>query len=112
MIILRNKYKEIPYNSENVNKYKSSNNLLRHAKTDKDVSGIMLIDKNIRNYCNSSGIILIEIPFTYYNQKRISSLLDEIVLNNKNPNDLITIPPINYYRTKKDREEAMKDGRL
>lgn len=46
MIILRNKYKEIPYNSENVNKYKSDDNLLRHARVGKGVDGIMLIDKN------------------------------------------------------------------
>lgn len=81
-------------------------------KSVEDFEGQLRRDQNIRDYCSSSGIILIEIPFTYYNQRRISSLLDEIVLNNKNPNDLINIPPINYYRTKKDREEAEKDGRL
>lgn len=70
MIILRNKYKEIPYNSENVNKYKSSNNLLRHAKTDKDVSGIMLIDKNTEDligYCawKNDYIIALEVLENY-----------------------------------------------
>ena len=42
MIILRlkNKVKEIPYNNkENDLKYKSSNNLLRHARTDKECTG-------------------------------------------------------------------------
>ena len=26
--------------------------------------------------------------------------------------EIITVPPINYYRTKKEREEAKKDGKL
>lgn len=46
MIILRKQYKEIPYNKENIEKYKSKNNLLKHARSDKNTEGIMLVDKN------------------------------------------------------------------
>jgi ribosomal protein S18 acetylase RimI-like enzyme len=46
MIILRKQYKEIPYNKENIEKYKSSDNLLKHARSDKNTEGIMLVDKN------------------------------------------------------------------
>ena len=46
MIILRKQYKEIPYNKENIEKYKSSDNLLKHARSDKNTDGIMLLDKN------------------------------------------------------------------
>lgn len=81
-------------------------------KTKEDFEGQLRRDQNIRDYCSSSGITLIEIPFMYYNQNRINTLLDEIILNNKNPNDLIKIPQIKYYRTKKEREEAEKDGKL
>ena len=78
-----------------------------------DFEGQLRRDQNIRDYCNNSeNIILIEIPFTYYNNNKIGFILDEIVLNNKNPQDLIVSPPINYFRTKKDREEAKKNGKL
>lgn len=46
MIILRKQYKEIPYNKENIEKYKSKDNLLKHARSDKNTEGIMLLDKN------------------------------------------------------------------
>lgn len=46
MIILRKQYKEIPYNKENIEKYKSKDNLLKHARSDKNTEGIMLVDKN------------------------------------------------------------------
>ena len=49
MIILRKQYKEISYNKENIEKYKSSDNLLKHARSDKNTEGIMLIDKNTNN---------------------------------------------------------------
>ena len=45
MIIKRVSYKEIPYSQDNVNLYKSSENLLKHARTGKDISGTILIDK-------------------------------------------------------------------
>lgn len=46
IIILRKQYKEILYNKENIEKYKSKDNLLKHARFDKNTKGIMLVDKN------------------------------------------------------------------
>ncbi len=84
MIILRNKYKEIPYNSENVNKYKSDNNLLRHAKTDKDVTGIMFIDKNTEDligYCawKDNYIVALEVLEDYRGKGYGDVLLEKAI---------------------------------
>lgn len=47
MIILRNNtISEVPYNQENITKYKSPNNMLRHARYVKDkTTGIILVDE-------------------------------------------------------------------
>lgn len=48
MIILKNnKLKEIPYNQENIDKYKSKDNLLRHARYIKGLTnGIFIVDED------------------------------------------------------------------
>lgn len=80
--------------------------------TIEEFEGQLRRDKNVRDYCTSNSIILIEIPYIYKSQDQINDILDRIILNKECVEDVITIPPINYYRTKKDREEAIKDGRL
>ena len=81
-------------------------------ETVEEFEGQLRRDQHVRDYCKSNNIILIEIPYTYDKQEKVDSVLVEIILNHKKPEDVITIPSINYYRTKKDREEAIKDGRL
>ena len=70
MIILRNKYKEIPYNSDNVDKYKSKDNFLKHAKVGKDINGVMFVDKiteDLIGYCawKDDYIIALEVLSEY-----------------------------------------------
>jgi GNAT superfamily N-acetyltransferase len=68
---LKNNVKEIPYNKENVLKYKSPDNLLRHARTDKGCTGVMLISGNsLIGYVGWQGemIIALEITKSYRGQ--------------------------------------------
>lgn len=51
-------------------------------------------DINLRNYCIDNNILFIEIPYTFRSKKSISTVLKEILLNNKNPQDVIKIPKI------------------
>ena len=73
MIILKNiKLKEIPYNQENINKYKSNNNLLRHARYIKGLTnGIFLLDSsdNLVGYIawEKDTIIALEVMSNYRN---------------------------------------------
>lgn len=69
-------------------------------------------DQNVRNYCKNNSITLIEIPYTYDKQKEVDLILNDVILNNRSSEEVITSPPIKYYRTKKEREEAEKDGKL
>lgn len=80
--------------------------------TKEDFDNQLRRDQNVRNYCSDNNIVLIEIPWKYDKQEKVDEILNDIILNKKLPSDIITFPPINYYRTKKDREEAIKDGRL
>lgn len=69
MIIFRDKAKVIPYNRENISKYKSKENLLRHARTNKDTDGIMLINNSgdLIGYCGweKGWIISLEVCKNY-----------------------------------------------
>ena len=69
MIVLRNKkIIEIPYNQTNIDKYKSSDNLLRHARVNKKTGGIMLVERNrLVGYCGWEGncIIALEVCKDY-----------------------------------------------
>ena len=99
MIILKNsKLKEIPYNQENIDKYKSKDNLLRHARYIKGLTnGIFIVEEDklvgyiawekdtiialevISNYRNN-GIAtkLISNYFQFYKDHELS---DEVVLS-------------------------------
>ena len=70
MIVKRSLVEEIPYNKENVIKYKSPNNLLKHARVDKDCSGLMLVSrgkKDLIGYIGWQGdmIIALEVSEDY-----------------------------------------------
>lgn len=52
-------------------------------------------DQNIRDYCKRSGIKLLEIPYTYDTNNKISELLTKIILNKENI--IIDYPIIENY---------------
>lgn len=58
-------------------------------------------DSNIRKYCSSNCIKLIEIPYTYSTTESIYKVLDEILINNIPCDKVIKIPNINYVRGNK-----------
>ena len=51
-------------------------------------------DVNLKNYCISKNILLIEIPYTYNSKESIVNILKEIFINNKDPKDVIVLPKI------------------
>ena len=53
-------------------------------------------DKNVKEYCKQNNIVFIEIPYTYYSYSKIDQILTAILLEGKNPEDIIEIPPIKY----------------
>ena len=64
-------------------------------------------DNYVREYCKKSGIILIEIPYTYDTVEEITNILQLIIIENKDPLDIIDYPeilPIESYK----EEEGLK----
>lgn len=90
MIILKNsKLKEIPYNQENINKYKSKDNLLRHARYIKGLTnGIFLLDNsnNLVGYIawEKDTIIALEVISDYRNNGIATKLISKAVDNGVN----------------------------
>lgn len=62
-------------------------------------------DKNVRNYCKEHNIILIEIPWTYRTISSVFNILTEVIINGKNPSDVIIQPKIKYQRLKGGKNE-------
>ena len=55
-------------------------------------------DRNVREYCRTNGISLIEIPYTYYQKDKINYIMDQIFLKGKSFSDLgLKIPKIEQY---------------
>lgn len=104
MKILRNTEKQLPWTKENVEKYKAGNNLLRHARVGKNVSGIILIDKNTDTLIGyvawiDDYIIALEVVKEYQEHGYGRKLLEKAIKNgctklsvNKN-----NIPAIKLY---------------
>lgn len=90
MIILKNnKLKEIPYNQENIDKYKSKDNLLRHARYIKGLTnGIFLLDNsnNLVGYIawEKDTIIALEVISDYRNNGIATKLISKAVDNGVN----------------------------
>ena len=63
-------------------------------------------DNNVREYCklHSDYITYLEIPYTVDNKENIFKILDEVILNSKDPKDLIVLPKIKF------KEGGSKDG--
>lgn len=106
MIILKNnKLKEIPYNQENIDKYKSKDNLLRHARYIKGLTnGIFIVDEDssLVGYIAWEGdtIITLEVISNYRNNGIATKLLSKAVNNgaNKLTVNKHNISAINLYK--------------
>lgn len=86
MKILRNTEKQLPWTKENVEKYKAGNNLLHHARVGKNVSGIILIDKNTDNLIGyiawmDDYIIALEVVKEYQEHGYGRKLLEKAIEN-------------------------------
>lgn len=46
-------------------------------------------DEKVRIYCKNNNIRLIEIPYTINNKKDIFKFLDDVIINGKDPNNLV-----------------------
>ena len=51
-------------------------------------------DQNVKDYCKENGIMFIELPYTCYDLDKIDDILTRILFNGENPEDVITLPPI------------------
>lgn len=69
-------------------------------------------DVYVREYCKINNIILIEIPYTYESSlDKIKEILKSIILNNKNPLDVIEFPEIlsvDSYNEEENKYEKRK----
>ena len=54
----------------------------------------LIRDKNVRKYCEENDILLIEIPYTYITLDKIRTVLSDILINHKSPEEIITYPEI------------------
>ncbi len=118
MIILRSKkVLELPYTLDNINKFKSKDNLLKHARCIPNRSkGIFLVDSggSLIGYCGWEGnwIIALEVSSDYRGQGFGEKLLDRAIssgctgltVDNRN-----TVA-INLYK-KKGFKPTFNDGR-
>ena len=105
MIIKRKQYREIQYTKEAVEKYKSPNNLLCHAKIGPDIEGVMFVSKDkddLIGYCAWKGdyIVALEVVSEYRGNKFGEELLKRAIDSgckklsvNKN-----NIPAIELYK--------------
>lgn len=98
MLIIRKdiNYKSIPYNQENINKYKSKDNLLKHARyIPGKTKGIILVNNNeLVGYIawESNIVIALEVTDNYKNKgvekfllnKAIENGIDELTVNKNN----------------------------
>lgn len=72
-------------------------------------------DNNVRNYCKLNNITLIEIPYLYDSMSSVSFVLEEIIINNKSPEEVITkVPKLLIEQTKEKRKKkgGSKDERI
>jgi ribosomal protein S18 acetylase RimI-like enzyme len=121
MIILRKQYKEIPYNKENIEKYKSKNNLLKHARSDKNTEGIMLIDKNTNDLIGyiaweDNYIIALEVLSDYRGsgygdillEKAIKSGCSKLSVSKKNTVAINLYKKYGFKRTKDINDKVIE----
>ena len=82
---MERRFISIDYNLGNVLKYKSKDNLLRHARTGKGISGVMYIDpgtKELIGYIGWEGKMIICLEVTkYYRGQGYGRLLMEEAMN-------------------------------
>ena len=77
----------------------------KHLQTLEKFEGQLRRDSNIRSYCKENNIILIEVPYKFRTRESIWDLLSKIILGGELPNNLISLPEINYNRGGKRDEQ-------
>lgn len=105
MIVKRNQSFEIlDYNQKNIDYYKSKDNLLKHARCNKNTDGIMLISsktKELIGYCawERDMIIALEVIKEFRNQSYGEYLVKKAVSNgcNKLTTSINNTPAIKLY---------------
>lgn len=90
---LNNKEIWIEYNG--IQHYKYGKNFFK--ETLDDYRKQLTRDKNVRDYCKEHNILLIEIPYTYTKYEILKPILEDILFNEKLPEDIITYPEIEMY---------------
>lgn len=68
-------------------------------------------DNAVRKYCEENNIVFIEIPYTYNTYKKVSEILGKIILEGKDPDEVIKIPEIDskYIQDTQSEEEEQKN---
>lgn len=95
---MERRFISIDYNLENVLRYKSKDNLLRHARTGKGISGVMYIDQESNELIGYIGwegnmIIALEVTKNYRGQGYGRLLMGEAL---KNGCDSLTVSENNH----------------
>ena len=102
IITINGKIYWIEYNGEQHYRMRYKSNIFRHYPTIDDAINAfnkqVIRDHNVREYCKKNNIIFIEIPYTYSTYSSVSKVLENIIIDGKNPNDIISIPEIQIYK--------------
>lgn len=70
----------------------------RFQETIQDYQEQIKRDLNVRTYCKENNITLIEIPYTYYRPDRLNQVLEDLLINGKSYDSVITkVPKILTY---------------
>lgn len=114
MKILRNTEKQLPWTKENIEQYKSNGNLLRHAKTGKGISGIILTDSKTDNLIGyiaweNDYIVALEVANQYRNKGYGERLLEMAIREgctklSVNKNNIVAIKLYEKKGFKKDKD--------
>lgn len=92
---LLNFNKEVWIEYNGIQHYKYEKNFFK--ETIDDYRKQLTRDKNVRDYCKEHGILLIEIPYTYTKYEILKPILEDILFNEKLPEDIIIYPEIEMY---------------
>lgn len=115
--VQRNNTRIEPLTPENINKYKSSDNLLRHLRFNKDVDGLFLVDLRgkLIGYAawQNSWLIAFEVSKDYrgkgYGKNILGRIPSDVIWLTVNPKN---IPAKNLYKSQGWKYTGEKAGIL
>lgn len=73
----------IEYNGPQHYEVREKYNIFTHSISDFEKQ--LLRDKSVRDYCKSNNIVLIEIPYTFNNYKRVEEFLNKVLIGGVDP---------------------------